>query len=114
MFGIREDKHFAIGFVFAVLALYSVTMYTYFLEKVSASAAVSHTPGSAAVSPEVNRILEVVNTENRALFHPIGTDDVVVPGSSCIITSKNLDSTNQFQNIPVECFQTEASIQQGN
>tara|TARA_B100000212_G_C27345793_1_gene521248 strand:- start:204 stop:551 length:348 start_codon:yes stop_codon:yes gene_type:complete len=110
----KQDKQFAIGLVFAIVALYSVSVYSYFSGKMVTDVAISHANGAPTAETEVGKILQVMNSEDRALFSPIGgSEAVVVPGSACVITSQNLDLKNTLHNIPVECFKSEPPTQQG-
>ena len=114
MFASRQDKNFAIGMICAVVTLYSVSMYSYFSKKTSDTSSTPHVAEVITAENRAEGLLRVMNSDDQVLFSPIGgAEAVAVPGSSCVITSQNLDLSNTFRNIPEECFPTSVLTSQG-
>lgn len=102
-----DDKYFTAGVIIAIVGLYSASIYNY-VDTAHAGVgggmtAVNYDEGTS--NKQVQRILEVVNSENgKTIFRPINAGGVIVPGSTCVIAAENVGSENEFIQVPASCF----------
>lgn len=101
-----KDKYFTTGMIVALVGLYATSAFTYF-NATAATASAMHSPEGDKSRMQVQRILEVVNADNgETIFRPIRAGEVIVPGSTCVITGNNIGAENEFIKVPADCFLT--------
>ena len=97
------EKHYTTAVIFTVLALYSISVYSYFNN--------SKATASTALRSEVfDNSIELTNTltadvlGKEQLFRPINNDEVTfVPGAECVLTDRNFTPAGTFYMLPPDC-----------
>lgn len=101
-----DDKFFTAGIIVAIVGLYSASIYNYVnTAHAEVGSSLTAVNDEDASNKQVQRILEVVNSENgKTIFRPISAGGVIVPGSTCVIAAENVGSKNEFIQVPASCF----------
>ena len=103
----NQDKMYRIGLIASVLMLYAFSVYTYFgPEDVTLN---NPEPSIAAAVPatdqRMNKILETMRAHESFPIRQIQrSQQLIVPGSTCIITNNNLGINDDFHSVPADCF----------
>lgn len=103
MFKIQNDMYKA-GLICGLVVLYAFSAYSYFDQ----SRGVESRDLAAVPSSDqrMNKILETVRAheDNVTAYHTLRASEVIVPGSTCVITSENMKLDGDFTEVPAECF----------
>lgn len=102
----NQDKMYRVGLIASVLALYALSVYTYFSpEDVQGNTETSIASAVPATDQRMNKILETMRAHESTSVRKIQqTQQLIVPGSTCIITNSNLDIDDDYHNVPADCF----------
>ena len=97
------EKYYVTAVIFTVLALYSMSVYSYFENP---NAATAHAVYTENLNPDVEltNTLTVTGQGKDQIFQPINTDNTAyVPGAPCTLTDHNLTPVGTFHMLPADC-----------
>lgn len=104
----NTEKHYTTAVIFTVLALYSLSVYSYF-NTPQQSIANAQTAEQFSYPVELTNTLTAEVKGEESLFQPINTYNTsFVPGAACILTDRNFTPAGTFYMLPPDCdFATE-------
>ena len=102
----NQDKMYRLGLIASVLMLYAFSVYTYFgpedNQQISEPSIAAAVP---ATDQRMDKILETMRAHESAPIREIqSSQQLIVPGSTCIITNSNLGINDDFHSVPADCF----------
>ena len=102
----NQDKMYRIGMIASVLVLYAFSVYSYFgPEDVHQRTEPSIAAAVPATDQRMNKILETMRAHESSPIRQIrSSQQLIVPGSTCVITNSNLGINDEFHSIPADCF----------
>ena len=103
---VASEKHYATAVIFTVLALYSVSVYSYFSAPAATAVPLSAAQTAEVFNPsvELTQTLTSTNQQTEQLFRPINTDNsVFVPGALCTLTDKNFTPAGTLYQLSPSC-----------
>ena len=108
---VAPEKHYATAVIFTVLALYSVSVYSYFSGTTATAVPLNPAQTAEVFDPsvELTQTLTSASPQAEQLFRPINTDSsVFVPGALCTLTDKNFTPVGTLYQLSPSCdFVTE-------
>ncbi len=113
MLKLQNDRYFAAGLVGAVMALYAVSLFSYFsgegvtVSDLQSAEVAYQAPAvpSQAVSTESTKLRSIMDkVQVGGIAFPLGTQAPAVPGVDCQVSEMNIDfSSYNFRNVPESC-----------
>jgi len=104
MLDIRNDMY-KVGLIGGIVLLYAASAYSYL-----SSTGDRQTSGEYLATPSTDktmiRVLETARAhgDHKIPHKSLQSANVIVPGSTCVITSENLDFSGDFVEVSADCF----------
>lgn len=104
MLDIRNDMY-KVGLIGGIILLYVASAYSY-LSATGDRSTSSEYLATPSTDKAMVKILETVRAhdDHKIPHRSLQSTNVIVPGSTCIITNENLDFSGDFVEVSADCF----------